>query len=197
MIISISSDSIFWCAWGIRFKVIVWCRRLIRQALSKLVAQVTQLASGGWGRPPHCCTHVSLKPCCLSPHSAGPRGLEHPWKNAPAPDSLEPEFSLQLSNSGLRPWVWPSVLRLSPSPEEESYFQPSICFVFNVQKGCTLSGTLFISSRLYNGLLHKQGVYCWPLWSCQLGEHNVLSGPYQEKWESIKYQSDCQASKKW
>lgn len=42
-----------------------------------------------------------------------------------------------------------------PSPEEESYFQPSICFVFNVQKGCTFSGTLFISSRLYNSLLHK------------------------------------------
>lgn len=42
-----------------------------------------------------------------------------------------------------------------PSPEEESYFQTSICFVFNVQKGCTFSGTVFISSRLYNSLLHK------------------------------------------
>lgn len=43
-----------------------------------------------------------------------------------------------------------------PSPGEESYFQTSICFVFNVQKGCTFSGTLFISSRLYNSLLHKR-----------------------------------------
>lgn len=42
-----------------------------------------------------------------------------------------------------------------PSPGEEGYFQTSICFVFNVQKGCTFSGTLFISSRLYNSLLHK------------------------------------------
>lgn len=61
-------------------------------------------------------------------------------------------------------------LRGFPSPEEESYFQTSICFVFNVQKGCRFSGTLFLSSRLYRSLLHKWGFYCWPLWSCQLGE---------------------------
>lgn len=74
-----------------------------------------------------------------------------------SPDSLEQRVRPLpwITLVGLWLWVLLSPLRLSPPLEEESYFQPSICFVFNVQKGCTFSGTLFISSRLYNSLLHK------------------------------------------
>ena len=74
MIISISSYSIFWYAWGIKFKVIIWRRKLTRQALRhQWVSCPGYLASKWWMRPrPHLCTHVSLNPCCPSPHPAGP-----------------------------------------------------------------------------------------------------------------------------
>ena len=61
-----------------------------------------------------------------------------------------------------------------PSPEEESYFQASICFVFNVQKGCTFSGTLFISSRLYNSLLHKWRVLWLAFVELPTGRENIM-----------------------
>lgn len=90
-----------------------------------------------------------------------PAGPRSPTSRVPevssGPDSLEQRVQLLPSVTLVGLLTLSLALSSStlPSPEEESYFQPSICFVFNVQKGCTFSGTLFISSRLYNSLLHK------------------------------------------
>ena len=128
--VSIFSYSIFWCAWGIGFKVILWHLEFREQALrNPCLAQVTWPASGSWGclprRPTQPFPEAQLPP---PSHPTGPRG---PWSFAERMrlplTAWNGEFSLWLGNSGLWLWILPSLLWLSPPLKRKVIFNsPSV-----------------------------------------------------------------------